>query len=98
MTELMKRYERETGNSAIDPHEWECYGHEGEKFHSYAFTAWLAKQLTWRPVSEKPEVEGRYLVVFKDKQWPFFADYKNCKWSAKDVTHWLPIPKMEVHS
>ena len=46
MTELMKRYEMETGKSAIDPHEWECYGHEGEKFHSYEFTAWLAKQLT----------------------------------------------------
>jgi hypothetical protein len=67
-TALMERYEKETGLPAIDPHEWECYGHEGEKFHSYEFTAWLAKQLTPITVAERlPESGQIVLANYNDK-------------------------------
>jgi hypothetical protein len=40
-TEMMKRYEQETGISAIDPDELECYGREFVKVHTPEYVEWL---------------------------------------------------------
>jgi hypothetical protein len=91
MTELMKRYEAETGKdrptvniySLIDWYE--------------AFSAWLADQLSWRPVSEKPEKADMYFVECK----PYTgcgstivttAWFDGEKFLWHDVVKWLPIP------
>jgi len=93
MTELMKRYERETGGSAwfseINPEINEDY------------VTWLEAQLTWRPVSEGlPEIGqdvnfiletgrklgGKYLGELEGFSTPGCGGYI--------ATHWLPIPKM----
>jgi len=44
-TKMMKRYEQETGISAIDPDELECYGREFVKVHTPEYVAWLEAEL-----------------------------------------------------
>jgi len=63
----------------------------------------LKDQLTWRPVSEKPEKDGEYLV--KDSWFCEVFKYEKDKWHRWDVEvcewfieilygdeEWLPIP------
>lgn len=101
MTELMKRYEAETGDlhprtrCTIDLLEW-----------YQRFSAWLESQLTWRPVSEGlPEKQGDFFVrtprsfpknipyqvaEFYDDNNTFYEEHTDSP--LDDVTHWLPIP------
>ena len=51
MTELMKRYDKDTGCSSTTI--W-----RGEIIVSNKYVAWLEDQLTWRPVREKPDKNG----------------------------------------
>lgn len=50
MTELMKRYEAETGKKATI-----ALGDTGKNMYRPSYTQWLEAQLRWRPVSEKLE-------------------------------------------
>ena len=94
MTELMKRYEAETGKKAIVP----CGQSIMTKCSSF-YIAWLESQLTWRPVSEKPETGGEYLVKSLDEIGDVVEDFdkfanrdgKWC-WLSSNVIKWLPIP------
>jgi hypothetical protein len=65
--------------------------------------AQLKAQLTWRPVSEKPEKEGDYLAKNDFTDEPFVLSYKDGIWFFFDYdidevvitnppTSWLPIP------
>ena len=121
MTELMKRYEAETGRKPKDLFmgseeslihftreyvEWlEAKVLDGETIEKFQEIirnqcdeiSALKAQLTWRPVSEKPEKDGMYLakvrlyegcetlttkiVHFNGEQFPWW-----------DVVNWLPIP------
>jgi len=98
MTELMKRYEAETGRKPKDL----FMGSEESLIHfTREYVEWLEDQLTWRPVSDElPSVEkdgdaiiGRHkdvdegLVQFDCISTVWFIDnYEG--W----YTHWLPIP------
>ena len=96
MTDLRKLYEAETGHKR--PERWDTWAFIGW-FDEYA--NWLEYQITWRPVSEKPEegqvVFGRYnddicgVLTYED------IDGEQCfideDGFVLDVTHWLPIPK-----
>ena len=94
MTELMKRYEAETGERA-ERRVW----HERE-FLTDDYIAWLEAQLRWRPVSEKPK-EGQIVFVMVSTGW-VVAQYLNGVFYVDDgftfgdfisgVSHWLPIP------
>ena len=55
-TELMKRYEAETGKKAILD-----FGSSGEVY-APLYVQWLEAQLTWRPASELPE-EGQIVIA-----------------------------------
>ena len=116
MTELMKQYEKETGNEvqsdAFAQHEiWEYIrwlefqltDQTLEKFQEIIRTqcdeiSALKAQLTWRPVSEKPEKKEFYLV--KTPSFIFKAYFDGEKYKKvvdeKLVTvpaiYWLPIP------
>jgi hypothetical protein len=52
-TELMLRYEAETGNYQQDDYEFEMY---------LKYVGWLEAQLTWRDASETPDKQGGYFV------------------------------------
>ncbi len=95
MTELMKRYEAETGRKPKDL----FMGSEESLIHfTREYVEWLEAQLTWRPVSEKPENADYYLVktpnfIFK----AYFDGEKFVKVVGQRLvgllaTHWLPIP------
>ena len=57
MTELMKRYEAETGRKPKDI----FMGSEESLIHfTREYVEWLEDQLTWRPVSEKLEKDDEY--------------------------------------
>jgi len=94
MTELMKRYEVETGKKA--------YGMLIE-YASEAYTKWLEAQLTWQPVSEKPK-EGQIVFAMIPTGW-VVAQYLDGGFYVDDgftfgdfisgVSHWLPIPPMK---
>ena len=92
MTELMKKYEAETGKSA----RGELYsGSIKLCMPTNDYIAWLEAQLTWRPVSEKPEKEGWYLCKTQYADDTFgvetvFFNGKNFIYSR--VIAWLPIP------
>ena len=109
MTELMKRYEAETDEIAT----WSWHNKEfvtddvlewaSEKIQALDVeNAQLKAQLTWRPVSEKPEnddwVTLRRNVNGKtdDEQVWFYhlMDVKEWEGLVKTLgaTHWLPIP------
>lgn len=93
MTELMKRYEAETGCTSVAIWRGECTV-------SDKYVDWLESQLTWRPVSEKPQ-EGQIVFVLIQTEW-FVAQYFNGKFYIDDgftygeriegVAKWLPIP------
>ena len=62
MTELMKRYEKETNKRAIIP-----FGNSGDMY-SPLFIAWLAKQLTPIPVTERlPDKDQKVLAHYKSR-------------------------------
>jgi hypothetical protein len=56
-TELMKRYEAETGEIAT----WHWHDKE---FVTDDYIAWLESQLRWRPASEKPEHGKTVLATY----------------------------------
>jgi len=103
MTELMKRYEKDTGCSSTTI--W-----RGEIVVSDKYVEWLEAQLTWRPVSEKPEKDGIYLIrrvdldaelmLYRGGKWWFFDDelFQYLEFDFDIMankfkpTHWLPIP------
>jgi len=109
-TEMMKKYESETGKqSAIvkfmaggQALESKDFPKIGPYEYSTDYIAWLAEQLTWRPVSEKPEKDDwvtlRRNVNGKtdDEQVWFYhlMDVKEWEGLVKTLgaTHWLPIP------
>ena len=97
MTELMKRYEAETGECAT----WTW--HERE-FLTDDYIAWLESQLRWRPVSEKQESDGWILykrwvnenkIETFDDTGPYFVGTQD-EWMSFvrrcNVVRWLPIP------
>jgi len=91
MTELMKRYEAETGEKAIDMYT---------EYATDDYTRWLEAQLTWRPVSEKPK-EGQIVFGMISTGW-VVTQYINGEFYVDDgftfgdrigdVIEWLPIP------
>lgn len=57
MTEMMKRYEAETGECAT----WTWHDRE---LLTDDYIAWLEAQLRWRPVSEKPEKDQIVIATY----------------------------------
>ena len=103
-TEMMKRYEAETGKKAeryiivhvsVDGYDY------GELVHDEEYVAWLESQLRWRPVSEKPK-EGQIVFAMIQTGWvvaqylPDGEFYVNDGFNFNDmidgVRSWLPIP------
>ena len=100
MTELMKRYESFEGKS---PFIWVPeYGY----MYTDSYVTWielqnalLQSQLTWRPVSEKPEKSGYITTINTEGVISVHKfDIVSHDWDAFvyyfDITHWLPIPPM----
>lgn len=95
MTELMKRYEKETGKMA---HEKVC-DIDGW-IETTDYIAWLEDQLRWRPVSEKPEKDGQYFVKVRflfDKELGYGSRFysKDFGWHENGnftILGFLPIP------
>ena len=80
MTELMKRYEKETGNSSTTIWRGECNV-------SNNYIEWLEAQLAWRPVAQKPDVDGLYVVTKRDEspRWDksyHLVRFKNGEWKV----------------
>jgi len=62
----------------------------------------LREQIRWAPVSERPEIEGEYLVMIQEchdsvsemgicaYETDDFTD--ELGWIADGVTHWMPLP------
>ena len=106
MAELMKRFQEETGVDLFGGWAYEIVnGLMKPPFNEspwMKFNEWLAEQLTWRPVSEKPEKDDwvtlRRNVNGKtdDEQVWFYhlMDVKEWEGLVKTLgaTHWLPIP------
>jgi len=101
MTELMKRFQEETGIDLFGGWTYEIVnGLMTPPFNEspwMKFNEWLADQLTWRPVSEKPERLGMYFVECKPYTgWDStiitttYFDGERFLWH--DVVKWLPIP------
>lgn len=92
-TELMKRYEAETGESARD----ELYSGSTKLYMpAIDYIAWLEAQLTWRPVSEKPEKAGLYWCELLDNETGS-VHYNPCQyvggWLGRyQVIRYVPIP------
>lgn len=98
MTDLMKRYEAREGRPPT------IFIKEFGYLFTDSFVTWLAlenaelkAQLTWRPVSEKPEKADMYFVECK----PYTgcgstivttAWFDGEKFPWHDVVKWLPIP------
>ena len=92
MTELMKRYEAETGCASVAIWRGECTV-------SDKYVDWLEAQLTWRPVTQKPEKSDRYLIKYRQGKIVkrFIADYDtvdgwNIPLPGVELIEWLPIP------
>jgi len=93
-SELMKRYEAETGRKPEDL----FMGSEESLIHfTREYVEWLEAQLTWRPMSVKPDKAGVYFVEGK----PYagcestitttaYFDGESFLWYV--VVRWLPIP------
>ena len=102
-TEMMKRYEEETGKRAfayIMVHiAVDGYDYRG-LVPSEEYTNWLEAQLRWRPVSEKPK-EGQIVFAMIQTGW-VVAQYLHGEFYVNDgfnfndmiggVKSWLPIP------
>ena len=93
MTELMKRYEAETGSN-------KCIG---VRDYYTGYIAWLEAQLTWRPVGYPPKVDGEYLcrwagsgcfiALYKNKTWLIWDDELEEHVKLKYLPYmYLPIP------
>ena len=100
-TEMMKRYEAETGKSARD----ELYSGSMKLYMpANDYITWLEAQLTWRPVTQRPKEESLYFLKVilhertdcehteiitrkytKDLGWGSF-------FSVTRLLGWLPIP------
>jgi hypothetical protein len=91
MTDLMKRYEKYIGQRV----NWSA--------NPIGYTKWLEAQLTWRPVSEKPEKDGEYFAKHDTSDEPSVLSYKDGVWLFFDYDiaenvitnpplYWLPIP------
>jgi len=106
MTDLMKRYEAETGKvmSRLMETFANAEKHSKEELINvmtelYMFGLHLESQLTWRPVSEKPDESDRYLIKYRQGKIVkrFIADYDtvygwNIPLSDVELIEWLPIP------
>jgi hypothetical protein len=104
MTELMKRFQEETGIDLLGAWTYEIVnGLMKPPFNEspwMKFNEWLAEQLTWRPVSEKPK-EGQIVFGMISTGW-VVAQYINGEFYVDDgftfgdrigdVIEWLPIP------
>ena len=102
-TEMMKRYEDETGKRAfayIMVHiAVDGYDYRG-LVPSEEYTNWLESQLRWRPMSEKPK-EGQIVFALIQTGW-VVAQYLHGEFYVDDgfnfgdmidgVINWLPIP------
>lgn len=101
MTDLIKRFQDETGIDLFGGWTYEIVSGMMNPPLSDSpwmkFTEWLAKQLTWRPVSEKPKKAGVYFVEAR----PYtgcdsttittaYFDGESFLWHA--VVRWLPVP------
>jgi len=99
MTELMKRFQEETGIDLFGGWTYEIVnGSMKPPFNEspwMKFNEWLAEQLTWRPVSEKPEIEDKYYTIRKGMALTFrdICLYKDGKWCANRGDYWEPIEK-----
>ena len=105
-TEMMKRYESETGKqSAIvkfmaggQALEQKSYPKLGPYVYSMDYIQWLEAQLTWRPVSEKPERMGMYLAEVRPYMGNVDVIVTTVYFNGEsflgydDVVRWLPIP------
>jgi len=101
MNDLHKRFEEETGNQVYDTPI-------GVLKHNYDYVKWLENQLIWRSVEDGlPEKQGDFFVrtpnsfpknipyqvaEFYDDNNTFYNEYDS---PLEDVTHWLPIPKLD---
>lgn len=108
MTELMKRFEAETGDSFLQAMEFNkvsyyisCYKAwlEREYHILEAENAQLKDQLRWRPVSEEPKEYGWYFV--EAEYIDGTRGYESCRfvnrdgvkqWFGLKVVRWLLIP------
>lgn len=98
-SELMKRYEAETGKRFSHMQKRAVEG-DINCTMSTGYVAWLEAQLTWRPVREKPK-EGQIVFVMVSTGW-VVAQYLDGGFYVDDgftfgdfisgVSHWLPIP------
>ncbi len=85
MTELMKRYEAETGKSASD----ELYSGSIKLYMpTNDYIAWLEDQLRWRPTIEKPK-EGQIVFAMIQTGW-VVAQYLNGEFYVDDGC--IPCP------
>jgi len=89
-TELMLRYEAETGNYQQDDYEFEMY---------LKYVGWLEAQLTWRDASETPK-DGQRVFLKKGENFcngyfinGSFMDIANGYKILSDGAKYLPIPK-----
>jgi hypothetical protein len=83
MTDLMKRYEAETGKVP------DVYMNRIGYVATDEYVAWLEAQLTWRPVSEKPKRDGGYTCTWERKGYAVCL-YQNNMWHIWDdeVEEW----------
>jgi hypothetical protein len=100
-TEMMKRYEEETGKRAfayIMVHiAVDGYDYRG-LVPSEEYTNWLEAQLRWRPVSEKPD-KGQMVLYFGETvdigEYDGYEEWIDTDGGICPVeltSHWFPIP------
>ena len=82
MKELIKRYEEEADD--LQPRDC-CTTHLLGWYER--FSKWLEAQLTWRPVAQKPDVDGLYVVTKRDEspRWDksyHLVRFKNGEWKV----------------
>lgn len=99
-TELMERYKKD-GGRYIESVGRGTYGKVDfyKLYTSYleGIIKKLESQLTWRPVSEKPEKDGRYFAEVKpytgcESTIITTAYFDGERFLWHDVVRWLPIP------